>query len=181
MVRSVSKGHIEPESTVQRGALGMSKRQVLLANAVIVLLITGSLLTVVFDKEYWPFSQYPMFSNLATGNVTMWLLYGVPQEEPQQEILLRDAKYIKPFNLSRLSAAFKRMDSNRDPEKRQQLLNEALLDSLNRYEELRLAKHHDGPALQSIRLYKVQWQIDAQGQNIDQPNQRELIAEVDQQ
>jgi len=60
------------------------------------------------------------------------------------------------------------------------LLNEALLDSLKRYEKLRLAGLHDGPPLQGMRLYRTERQLSTQTENADQPDHRELIAEVEQ-
>jgi hypothetical protein len=173
----------DTKSTLQRDALGMRKHRVLLANAIIVLLASGSLFTVIVDKEYWPFSQYPMFSTLAqTEKVSRLQLYGVTQEE-QDEIALRSTEYIHPFNTTRLDRYFRKINKTSDPEKRQQLLNEALLDSLKRYENLRLAGRHDGPVLQSMRLYKVSWQINARKKKVkkNQPERRELIAELEQE
>ncbi len=76
--------------------------------------------------------------------------------------------------------ALRKMESKPNPEKRSQLLNEALLDSMKRYEKLRLAGLHDGPPLQGMRLYQTEQQLNAQTENADQSEHRELIAEVEQ-
>jgi len=162
----------------------MSERRVLLVHVVIALLIGGSLYTIVTDLEYWPFSQYPMYSMLVEekDSLEALRLFGVTQEEPHQEVPVRDYQYIQPFPRSRFHSALKwiYVKTARNPEMRQQMLNEALLDSLQRYEERRLAGRHDGPPLQGMRLYGVQWQLDARAENADHPDQRVLLAEVEQ-
>lgn len=159
----------------------MTKHRVLLVHAVIVSLIVGSLYAVIKDKEYWPFSHYPVFSRVEQDySVSSKQLYGVTQEEPHREIPLRSPDYVQPFDQGRLMQSLTRMNSRGKLEKRQQLLNVALLDCLRRYEKLRLAGLHEGPPLQGMRLYEEQWQIDARAENVDEPNQRELVAEVEQ-
>ncbi len=87
-------------------ALGMSKPRFLLANGVIVFLIVCSFVALAIDTEPWPFSNYPMFSNLQNGTGRDYSLgksqfYGVLREEPHQEIPLRGS-YIQPFKDDRL-------------------------------------------------------------------------------
>lgn len=159
----------------------MSKQRILFLNVVIVLLVAISLLGIVVDREHWPFSQYPMYSEVQREYSLSGLrLFAVMQVEPQHEMPLRDFDYIRPFDQSRLTKALLRIKDEDNPKKRQQLLNEALLDCLTRYEKLRLTGHHDGPPLQGIRLYQLQWQLDARAENVDQPDHWELVAEVEQ-
>ncbi len=157
----------------------MSKRRVLLLNAVVVLLTIGSLYCIVFDTEYWPFSNYPMFSEARHEySLSEVRLYGIVKEGPRREIPLRASDYIEPFDQSRLNIALDRIESTRNPKRRQELLDKALLDSLKRYEKLRQAGSHDGPPLRGAQLYRERWRLDASAENVDQPNQRELIVEV---
>jgi hypothetical protein len=161
-------------------ALGMKQTRVFLLSAISLLLIVGSLYCIVFDTQYWPFSQYPMFSHIArTDSVSELQLYGVTQGEPQDEMPISQ-RHIKPFNQSRYRAALRKMESKRNPKERSRLLNKALRDSLKRYETLRLAGSHDGPPLQGVRLYRVEWQLDSQGRKADLPDHRKLIAEAEQ-
>jgi len=54
-----------------------------------------------------------------------------------------------------------------------------LLDALSKYESERLAGEHDGPPLQSTRLYEATWQLDDPAKSIaDPPDQKKLIDEV---
>src|SRR5215218_1861994 len=130
----------------------MTKTRVFLLSAVSFLLIIGSLFSIIFDEEFWPFSPYPMYAKVQlepSVSVSEMQLYGVTQEAPHREVpmrnSIRESAYIEPFDPGRLRAALSRIESTPDPEKRSRLLNEALLDSLKRYEKLRLAGLHDGP------------------------------------
>ena len=163
----------------------MTKTRVFLLSAVSFLLIIGPLFSIIFDEEFWPFSPYPMYAKVQQEpSVSEMQLYGVTQEAPHREVpmreSIRESAYIEPFDPGRLRAALSRIESTPDSEKRSRLLNEALLDSLKRYEKLRLAGLHDGPPLQGMRLYRTERQLSTQTENADQPDHRELIAEVEQ-
>ena len=165
----------------------MSKRRILLLHAAIVLLVAGSLYDIIVDRETWPFSQYPMYSEQHGSGLTQLRLYGVTQEEPHQEIALNDPSYIQPvsqylapFDRSRIRFALTWILIRKEGDSRREGLYEALLDCLKRYEALRLAGRHDGPPLQGIRLYQLQWRLDPWARNVDSPDSRTLIAEVDQ-
>ena len=165
--------------------LGMTRSRVVLLSTVSFLIIIGSLLSIIFDEEYWPFSPYPMFSGVAgkASSAPTLRLYGVTQEEPHDEILIptnRDIDYIKPFEASQFFTGLRRMESEHNPKKSSRLLNKALLDSLKRYEESRLAGRHDGPPLQGLKLYKVKGYSEAGLDNVDRPDDRKLVAEVEQ-
>lgn len=125
-----------------------------------------------------------MFSNVIEPNVpyTQMQVFGITREEPQSEIPLRNFSYIQPFTDDLLTASFLRLAAEpRYEEDRRQVLNEALLDCLERYESMRRAGRHDGPQLKAIRLYVApQWRPDGQGENVDESDDRLLIARVRQ-
>jgi len=155
----------------------ISRRRLVLAHVVIGALILGSYYAIVFDQEFWPFSTYPMYSYiLDEKTVTGMRLYGVTQEEPHREILLRDPDYVRPFNPHALELAWEGVRSKGG--ENNQALKEALRDSLRRYEELRTGGRHHGPRLEGMRLYQEQWQLDARAENLNRPDHRWLIAEV---
>jgi hypothetical protein len=157
----------------------ISRRRLVLAHVVIGALILGSYYAIVFDQEFWPFSPYPMYSSiLDEKTVTGMRLYGVTQEEPHREILLRDPDYVRPFNPHALELAWEGMRLKGGGEENIQAMKEALRDSLRRYEDLRTAGRHHGPRLRGMRLYQEQWQMDARAENLNRPDHRWLIAEV---
>lgn len=161
--------------------LEMTRRRVLFLNVVLFVLTIVSLSSLGFDREYWPFSQYPMFSSVAPGYSLSGLqLYGVAREAPHREIPLRASDYIEPFDQARLSVALDRIGSRRNPERRQKLLDDALLDCLERYEKFRLDGRHDGPPIRGVKLYRAEWRLDAAVGDVNRPDHRELVAEVGQ-
>lgn len=169
----------------RRDASGMSGRRLLLANAAIIFIIAGSLFCLAFDREYWPFSPYPMYSEITEkGSVSGMRLYGVARGAPHREVSLfarsypESRAYLEPFDRLRMGRALERLASRRDPETRRRLLERSLLDSLRRYEQLRRAGNHDGPRLQGMRMYDCHWRFDARARNADRPDSRTLIAEV---
>lgn len=141
---------------------------------VFVGLIAGSLYDIVRDEEHWPFSQYPMFSGIWRSPTFSWLrLFGVT--DAGQEFPLDANRYILPFDQSRLHKALRQVveDSDRAPR-----LQEALSGMLRRYEELARESRHEGPPLAALRLYGLEWTIHPQAANVDTPDRRRLIAEV---
>lgn len=156
-------------------------------HAVILLLAVGSLYNIVTDHETWPFSQYPMYSEPRGNGLAYLQLFGITQEEPHREVPLNDpsyvepvSRYLRPFDRSRMRFALGWILVGKEGEQRRQMLDEALLDSLRRYETLRLAGHHDGPPLRGLKLYQLRWRLDPWARNVDLPDDRVLVAEVEQ-
>jgi len=152
----------------------VSRSRRIAINLVLLTLITGSLYDVAADQEHWPFSQYPMFSGVWQSPTFTWLrLFGVTADG--REFPLDKNRFIAPFDQSRLPKAMRRMLDRRDGRARVEV---ALADCYSRYEELRREEYHNGPAIVAMRLYELEWTIDAQGDNVDRPDRRQLIAEV---
>lgn len=144
-----------------------------LINVVLSALIAGSAYDIVTDQEHWPFSQYPMFSGTWRSPRFTWLrLFGVTADG--REIALDRNRYIAPFDQSRLPKVLRRMLDERDGPSRVRM---ALPDLLLRYEQLR-GETHDGPAIVALRLYELEWTIDPDAANIDEPDARRFIAEA---
>jgi hypothetical protein len=152
----------------------MTGWRLLIAYAVAAVIIGGSFYDFAADRETWPFSQYPMFSFIdapPNGRFTIWRLYGVPQQQPLSEFPLDENKYLEPYDNSRLQNALDHAIS-------QKQLTAALQDCLRRYDTLRALGIHQGPALQSLRLYRVTWTPNPQVTNLNAPDSMELLGEV---
>jgi hypothetical protein len=153
---------------------GMSRRQLVFAHVVIGILIIGSYFTYAFDREYWPFSPYPMYSFIYDKNVYASVrLYGVTRAE--REVLLRNFDYVQPFSPVALEEALAKTSSKYDSKRGERALDRALRDRLMSYEDLRRAGLHDGPPLQGVRLYEETWQLGTSG---GEASRRQLVAEV---
>lgn len=163
-------------SYVRRGYAPMSKRRVLTAYAVIALVSVGSLFCIAAPAERWPFSAYRMYADVKREpRLELLRLFGVTGGDNPVEIPLLAFQYIQPFDQSRQRLVFTKI--SKDPQ-RQDLLPEALLDCLLRYESLRQDGRHSGPPLQGVRLYRLSWELDPWARNVDQPNRKELLQEA---
>ena len=164
------------EATVElsepAGKVAMSKPRLLVVYALGAVIFGGALSDLVRDTEHWPFSPYPMFSEIAASKTySMLRLYGVVQRSPLIEIQLDSNLYLQPFDNSRLADALEHA-------RRENKLDEAVTDCLTRYEALRRAGRHDGPPLVAMRLYMVTWTLDPSASNIDRPDRKDLLTEV---
>ena len=124
-----------------------------------------------------------MYSNIEDGeSLTGLRLYGVTADEPRREILLTDPKYtsfMEAHDTDHLQWAFLEIaKSEEDLEERGRELKEAACDAGERYEELRLRGHHDGPPLRAVRLYQVRWRLDAGAGDAARPGERRLIVKA---
>ena len=154
------------------GKVAMSKPRLLVVYALGAVIFGGALSALVRDTEVWPFSPYPMDSEIsASKTFSMLRLYGMVQRSPLVEIQLDRNLYLQPFDNSRLASAL-------DNVLRENRLDEGVADCLTRYEALRRAGRHDGPPLHAMRLYRVTWTLDASASNIDRPDRKELLTEV---
>ena len=150
----------------------MSWRRLLFVHALLGCLVGGHLYDIATDQEHWPFSQYPMFSTVDESRTHRTLrLFGVTAGA---EVPLLSPAYLHPLDQCRLSTALLRM-SERTSVRRD--IDEALSDVWHRYEEHRTAGHHGGPALTAVRLYSLEWHLDANATNADTPETREVVAE----
>lgn len=167
LTRETTVGLNEPT-----GKVAMSKPRLLVVYALGAVIFGGALSDLVRDTEHWPFSPYPMFSEISVSKTYSALrLYGVVQRSPLIEMQLDSNRYLQPFDNSRLASAL-------DQALQEGRLDEEVTDCLTRYEALRRAGRHDGPSLVAMRLYRVTWTLDPSASNIDRPDRRDLLTEV---
>jgi hypothetical protein len=146
------------------------------AQALVALLMAGSLFDIVTGQEHWPFSPYPMFSSVESSRtLDSLLLVGVPADPGAPEFPLRAAAYIAPFDQCRLNTALLRARSARDEGAR---LHAMLEDCFRRYEDQRRRGAHDGPPLRAVRVYDAHWELAADAGNADAPDRTHLLDEV---
>lgn len=147
----------------------MTPRRRLLANAIVLAILGGQALAIVLDRELWPFSPYPMYSELRRGpTVSRLWLYGLSVDGA--EAPLKERAAFHPFRLAQLEGALARLDEPR--------LREALQDLLARYEAGRRDGRHAGRELSALRLYRMTWNVDPEARNRDRPLARDLLAEA---
>ncbi len=147
----------------------MSRSRRLLANLLVLGIVAGTAAAIATGRELWPFSPYPMFSTVRRGpTVARPWLYGVLSDGT--EAPLADRAAFHPFRLSQLESAFDRLGPAD--------LREGLEDMLSRYEARRRSGRHSGPPVAGLRVYRMTFELEADGGNRDRPLARELLAEV---
>jgi hypothetical protein len=156
----------------------IARRAVIYATLAVIL--GGAIYAIVIDAPYadepWPFSAYPMYSELRRNRaVERHRLFGVTREEPAREIPLVDPVFLYPLEHSRFYFTLGRLERRGDGRRS---LETAMRDTLERYEARRRAGLHDGPPLRGIRLYELRWRLDPLARNRDTPDQRRILFEV---
>lgn len=144
------------------------------AHALIAILLGWSAWDTLLGREHWPFSPYPMFSNVERSYTLDSLqLRGVTAGGEAREVVVRDGGMIAPFDQCRIITAMQRV-ATASPRR----LDAMLGDALSRYERARQEGRHDGPALTSLRVYRAQWQLRPDASNADSPERATMLAEV---
>jgi len=148
--------------------------------AALAVLVGGGLYAIAIDAPYaeepWPFSAYPMYSELRRGrSLERHRLFGVTREEPAREMPLVDPTYLYPLEHSRFYFSLGRIERRQDGGRSLEI---AMRDALDRYEARRRAGDHDGPPLRGLRLYALRWQLEPYARNRDRPELRRLLFEV---
>lgn len=149
------------------GEHGMSRLRMALVHYLLGFIVLGSVLSFATGLEIWPFTPYRMYATVRTEHTVGTIrLYGVIARS-ETEFSLWDTRYTAPAGavIDQYSADLT-------------AAGPALQAALDRYEELRLAGQHDGPPLRGMRLYRVGWDLQADTANVEQPDRRELLAEV---
>jgi hypothetical protein len=151
-----------------------ARQRVLLVYSLAAIILGGSLYTLLMDAEYWPFLSYRLVAVAEESHsLTSFVLFGVPTTTPDREFPLTQFKYTQPLDNSRLRVAFASIYENR-----RDRLRDAVRDCLVRYDALRQAGKHHGPALRAMRLYRAYWVLNPRGRNVDHPDRKDLLVEI---
>jgi glycosyltransferase involved in cell wall biosynthesis len=154
----------------------LSPRRLAIVLILMAVMVGGSIADIVFDREDWPLSQYPMFSTVDLRPTLQAIrVVGVTRETAPREIPLMDDRAIGPFDQCRLSTALARTFNNPS---RQPLGPAMLRGVLDLYEARRASGENEGPPLDAVRAYDMTWTLGADVRNVDRPEVRRLIAEV---
>jgi glycosyltransferase involved in cell wall biosynthesis len=171
-VSQFAAGHVQRRAE----SVNMTRFRLAAAHLLVLLLVAGSMWDIATGTEHWPLSPYPMFSSVErTRTLDSLVLSGVPDDPTAEELPLRDAAYIAPFDQCRLTTALQRARSIQDGGVR---LRAMLADSLLRYETQRERGAHDGPALRAVRVYAAHWTLTPDAANVDAPDSKILLDEV---
>jgi hypothetical protein len=161
------------ESRERARSADIARPRMVAIYALLAMIAIGSAVSIVRGTDYWPFSNYPMYSYAAKGNeLSEYRLYGVTEQG--KEFSLTQYAYTQPFDNARVNVAFENLRKHCG----EQGIRSGLWDFLRRYETARALGQHDGPQLQGLKLYKVTWTLDPLARNVDQPDALQLVSEV---
>jgi glycosyltransferase involved in cell wall biosynthesis len=151
-------------------------RRLAIVLILMALMVGGSIWDIVFDREDWPLSQYPMFSTVDVRPMLQVIrVVGVTRERVPREISLLDDRSIGPLDQCRLATALARTFNN--PSRRS--IGPAMLRGvLDLYEARRVSGENEGPPLEAVRAYDMTWTLAADARNVNRPDVRHLLAEV---
>ena len=139
-----------------------------LLSAFFLLLIGGQAFDVVFEREDWPFSSYPMYSEPAPSTATRVEFVGIG---PQGEFPLTPEIYLAPLDRSRFQRVLSLIRRGHDASSRQQAVAAALLRS---YAGARTGERGADPPLFGVRTYDVRWSLESGAANRAAPDSRQL-------
>jgi hypothetical protein len=140
------------------------------ANALIAFVVSGSLACVVLDVEAWPFSNYPMYSDLSHGEFGSVRMYG---RTARGEVGLSKYSHWFPLGALRVARAVKNIENTEGAD----VLQTSVMKHLwEHYEGGRLAGRHDGPGISALLAYELTWRIESGAANRDVPDSRRRIA-----
>ena len=153
----------------------MTPRRLILVHLLIAAVLGGSFYDIAKGEEHWPFSDYPMFSNVHRRHVleNWYRVFGVTADG--REVAILEYPELWPLDQSRLPLGIRRIAQEPGNEAR---VAAALADILRRYEERRLGGQHEGPPFEGLRLYSLSWDLEPDAANLDNPRSRVLVAET---
>lgn len=155
----------------------MSRKRSAFILLLVAVFLGGHLAVRISGSEWWPFSNYPMYSNVFEPRVVDYFeLYGVAEDK--SEVKLSAFKYFWPFNDRSLEQVFR---WRRSPESRR-----LFLKSLLAWYEERQKKYGWRP-IKAIRLYRSLWvweevtrkafDVEAAREIRKTPSSREIVME----
>ncbi len=154
------------------GGSRMTWGQLIVANCVVFALVGAQVVDIGFQREDWPFSNYPMYSGEQTDRLRWIRLYGVARAG---EFPLTPERQLRPFDSVRVNYSLGQLLTRADHDAS---TRRALLNLHELYERGRRAGEHIGPPLQALRLYRVSWRIEPGLTNRSAPEERELLYEL---
>lgn len=157
----------------------MQRSRVVLVFVLLAGLLAGHGYCVLVNQEFWPLSQYPMYSKRHWNMWTDELMVGVVGDDSGSEVEISEFAFDRPISV-RMSIQKVNREMQNDPGKREQM-RDILLGLGKKYEDQRGGNRPENyQEIDAIRLYLVTWQISEEdGEHRAREHRREIIMEVD--
>jgi hypothetical protein len=151
----------------------MSTRRMFIVYLLLAFIVGGHAYAVYRDVEYWPFSPYPMFRWIVEPQTRFSELWGVPRGQPDKEIELYD-EYVPTLPGHRIQRQFIKYAKAGDAKKLHAMVDEWM----QQYEANRRAGRHNGPELETLRVYEFTYTLKPGATNMGTPDERKLLWQV---
>jgi hypothetical protein len=145
-------------------------RRKLAVNLSIAAFAVGSAVSLITQRELWPFSPYPMFASLQTPELVVLDVVGLSAGD-SEEIPLAPSRRTSILTGSRYRTALDRLVEGGS----EQEIRAYLAYAARRYEAARSSRQ---PPLGVVRLYKSRWQAVPQERPPARRVDRTLLAEL---
>ena len=148
----------------------MSYRRRLAVYGLIAFVLGGNLVSFIFNRQRWPYSQYPMFASAGLLTIETLALVGEPVDGG--EVWFESQGYLGhgPSPMI-INGAF----GSERAHPGMSGLDERLRDTYEFYERRRRQGLSDAPPLRRLRLYRFNWTLRPDLANLRTPH-RTLIA-----
>ena len=153
-------------------AVDVSPAQKRLAYATIAFVTILSGISIAAEVELFPFSYFPMFSNIhnARDQVTKLYIVGLVGDE-RYEFTREEVTALTRTRVRKLYRYVKRL-------RKREGLRTFAEKLLVLHERWREEEDGDAPSLDGMQVYFYHWSLDARAKNVDAPDRRELLVEV---
>lgn len=135
----------------------------------IALILGGSLFAFVTDKNYWPFSPYPMYSKRTHPSQISWVRLYAIYEGSGEEVMITENQDTFPMSNVTFSWISVRLIWAKDKPRIHQLLN-SILDIHN--------KKFPDRRIQELRLYWGEWDYPRKNFDPLNPDRRRMVSYV---
>ena len=141
-------------------------------NVIIAAIIAGSILAIVAQRDYWPFSHYPMFAGTQDSELVIFEVMGIPVNGQSEEVSLAPSRRTSIVAGTRYQQVLALLvDRGTAGDRRTYLTALA-----RRYAERQRA---DALPLRAVRLYRSRWQADPRQAPPVHRVDRTLLAEIE--
>ena len=131
----------------------------------ILMLTAFSVYCAIFSFEYFPFSNYPMYSKIKSKPILrMYFIYGKMQDDKDWKMISRTRGYFAPFVSQYMSQLFKKFNKHDKPRWRK-----AARAFWSWYEYRRKSGFHQGPEFDEIMVAKTVFEMRPDLSNIMTP------------
>lgn len=152
----------------------MSTLRLLVAHGMILTLLAGGLRDIATGREHWPFSPYAMFADVDLSRTASKLvLVGI--DGGSLEVPRAGVWAAHPLSAGRVGVA---LELELAEPRGAQRVAVIVAQLLARYEQMRLQGRHAGPRLASLRLYRLEWDLDTAVDRARPADRRTLITEA---